>query len=230
MLACTPCHGARGQGTQDDYFPRLAGKPYFASQDVPYPPSDTAPASGAVVARGQKLATQGDAARWIPACVGCHNPNFTGMEPGVPALLGLRVNYITAQLGGWRYGTRTAKAPDCMQVVAGRLSEDDVTALAAYLSGLPAPLKPRPLAAGSLVPPLACGSLAPTQVSSNAAQTSASPHSASPTATVISQGQYLARAGDCIACHTNPGDKLFSGSRPMPTPFGTLLIQHHAGP
>ena len=27
MLACTPCHGLRGQGTQDDYFPRLAGKP-----------------------------------------------------------------------------------------------------------------------------------------------------------------------------------------------------------
>ena len=27
MLACTPCHGVRGQGTQDDYVPRLASKP-----------------------------------------------------------------------------------------------------------------------------------------------------------------------------------------------------------
>src|SRR5262245_5655846 len=27
MLACTPCHGTHGQGTKDDYFPRLASKP-----------------------------------------------------------------------------------------------------------------------------------------------------------------------------------------------------------
>jgi mono/diheme cytochrome c family protein len=39
---------------------------------------------------------------------------------------------------------------------------------------------------------------------------------------LIAKGQYLARAGDCIACHTNPGGALFAGSRAMPTPFGTL--------
>ncbi len=38
----------------------------------------------------------------------------------------------------------------------------------------------------------------------------------------ISKGEYLARAGDCIACHTVPGGNLFAGGRPMPTPFGTL--------
>ena len=41
-------------------------------------------------------------------------------------------------------------------------------------------------------------------------------------AAIIEQGEYLARAGDCIACHTAPGGKLFAGGRPMPTPFGTL--------
>jgi mono/diheme cytochrome c family protein len=40
--------------------------------------------------------------------------------------------------------------------------------------------------------------------------------------TLIAKGEYLARAGDCIACHTNPGDALFAGGLPMPTPFGTL--------
>ncbi|MFX8293401.1 hypothetical protein ABTL29_19550, partial [Acinetobacter baumannii] len=25
--ACTPCHGNKGEGTSDVYFPRLAGKP-----------------------------------------------------------------------------------------------------------------------------------------------------------------------------------------------------------
>ena len=38
----------------------------------------------------------------------------------------------------------------------------------------------------------------------------------------IERGEYLARLGDCIACHTIPGEKMFSGNRPMPTPFGTL--------
>jgi mono/diheme cytochrome c family protein len=36
------------------------------------------------------------------------------------------------------------------------------------------------------------------------------------------QGLYLARAGDCIACHTKPGGKLFAGGLAMSTPFGTL--------
>ena len=47
-------------------------------------------------------------------------------------------------------------------------------------------------------------------------------HAAQSSTDVIARGEYLARAGDCIACHTVPGDKLFGGRRPMVTPFGTL--------
>jgi cytochrome c553 len=80
------------------------------------------------------------------------------MEPAIPGLLGLHASYISAQLGGWRYGTRTAKAPDCMQIVAGHLKEADVTAVAAYLASLPAPADPSPVARGTLPMPLECGS------------------------------------------------------------------------
>jgi mono/diheme cytochrome c family protein len=38
----------------------------------------------------------------------------------------------------------------------------------------------------------------------------------------IKEGEYLARAGDCVACHTAPTGKLFAGGLAMPTPFGTL--------
>jgi mono/diheme cytochrome c family protein len=38
----------------------------------------------------------------------------------------------------------------------------------------------------------------------------------------VQQGLYLARAGDCIACHTAPTGRLFAGGLPMPTPFGTI--------
>src|SRR5215469_167913 len=38
----------------------------------------------------------------------------------------------------------------------------------------------------------------------------------------VKRGEYLARAGDCIACHTAPTGRLFAGGFAMPTPFGTL--------
>jgi len=38
----------------------------------------------------------------------------------------------------------------------------------------------------------------------------------------IARGEYLARAGDCVACHTKAGGKPFAGGLPMATPIGTL--------
>jgi mono/diheme cytochrome c family protein len=40
---------------------------------------------------------------------------------------------------------------------------------------------------------------------------------------LVKRGEYLARAGDCIACHTAPEGRTFAGGRAMPTPFGTLF-------
>ena len=45
-------------------------------------------------------------------------------------------------------------------------------------------------------------------------------------ASIIEKGEYLAQAGDCVACHTAPGGKLFAGGRAMPTPFGTLYTSN----
>ncbi|HVX05411.1 MAG TPA: c-type cytochrome [Rhodanobacteraceae bacterium] len=38
----------------------------------------------------------------------------------------------------------------------------------------------------------------------------------------IRDGRYLARAGDCKACHTAEGGKPYAGGRPVPTPFGIV--------
>ena len=40
----------------------------------------------------------------------------------------------------------------------------------------------------------------------------------------INKGEYLARAGDCVACHTAPNGIAFAGGRAMPTPFGALYV------
>lgn len=196
VLACAACHGAQGEGTKNDYFPRLSGKPagylynqlvafrdrrrsyvpmnylleylpdaylqkmaeYFAEVRAPAPVLPPTTASEAVLAKGKALVTTGDPVRGTPACVSCHGPLLTGEQPGIPGLLGLHASYISAQLGAFRYGTRTALAPDCMQTVAARLTEADVTAVSAWLASQPVPADGSPAPAGSYPMGQLCGS------------------------------------------------------------------------
>jgi alcohol dehydrogenase (quinone), cytochrome c subunit len=46
--------------------------------------------------------------------------------------------------------------------------------------------------------------------------------SASGDASLIARGEYLARIGDCVACHTASGGKPFAGGLPIQTPLGTV--------
>lgn len=43
------------------------------------------------------------------------------------------------------------------------------------------------------------------------------------TPALIDKGRYLARAGNCIACHTVPGKTAYTGGRRIATPFGDLF-------
>ncbi len=72
------------------------------------------------------------------------------------------------------------------------------------------------LAAVAMFTPILWRSNAPTSSHSGPASTPAKQ------AELIKYGHYLARAGDCIACHTVRGGQQFAGGLPMPTPFGTL--------
>ncbi|MBX3587036.1 MAG: cytochrome c [Ramlibacter sp.] len=59
-----------------------------------------------------------------------------------------------------------------------------------------------------------------------AADPAPTPASASvpdPRDAAVVRGEYLARAGDCISCHTRPGGAPFAGGLPMKTPFGTII-------
>lgn len=72
---------------------------------------------------------------------------------------------------------------------------------------------------------LGAASPAPAQ-SSPSPQESAPPAETQPTAlsteTPQSKGEYVARAGDCIACHSVPGGKAFAGGLIMGTPIGAI--------
>jgi cytochrome c553 len=109
--------------------------------------------------RAQALIADGDAARGIPACVACHGDDLAGLEPGIPALVGLPEEYVVAQFGGWRTGVRRAQTPDCMATIARALEPADIRAIAHWLSAQRQAEAKRPASAGRFLPPLACGDL-----------------------------------------------------------------------
>ena len=52
---------------------------------------------------------------------------------------------------------------------------------------------------------------------------SSSPAAYAPTANNIARGAYLAKAGNCMACHTVRGGAQYAGGRVIDTPFGRVL-------
>ena len=44
-----------------------------------------------------------------------------------------------------------------------------------------------------------------------------------PSARMVERGAYLARAGNCMLCHTRRGGDAYAGGRAMDTPFGTVF-------
>ena len=134
---------------------------HFASLHPPYPPPAPPAASAAELERGRRLVVDGDASRGLPACAACHGDALLGARPAIPGLLGLPRDYLNAQLGAWRNGSRRATAPDCMAEVVRRMPPGDVAAVTAWLASRPVPQPARPAAAAPARLPLDCGGLAP---------------------------------------------------------------------
>jgi cytochrome c553 len=145
----------------DAYLKEIAT--HFSKQRPPFAAREAGSADPASLARGNTLALNGDFHTGVPPCMACHGSHLTGMEPGVPGLVGLRPTYVVAQLTRWRVGERHAIAPDCMARVAARLSDADVTAVAAWLATQTAPTNPAPEPAAIERMPYACGSQTPPQ-------------------------------------------------------------------
>ena len=208
------------QPLSDTYLMEIAQ--YFSALNLPYPAPQPTVASQETLAQGRSLVMQGDKSRKLPACVQCHGQAMTGVAPNVPGLLGLSNDYLNAQLGGWKTGQRRAHAPDCMAPIAKQLSNQEVAAVAHWLAAQPLPAqtqpqaKPSPWPAGS--DPINCGSALLIPAKPSAATPQPKPASA-----LAVQGAYLARAGNCMACHTAQGGDAFAGGRAIATPFGTVF-------
>jgi len=86
---------------------------------------------------GENLYRYGDASRGLPACTACHGPEGKGNGPArYPSVSAQHSLYTYNQLRAFASGERKAVANDMMQVVAARLSDEEMRALASYLQGL----------------------------------------------------------------------------------------------
>lgn len=114
----------------DDDLRNLAA--YFAAQK---PASGTAK-DRALVAAGQRLYRGGNSETGVPACSGCHSPDGAGVPAQYPRLAGQHGDYTVAQLQSFRSGERDNDPNAMMRMIAGRLSDKDMAAVAQYIAGL----------------------------------------------------------------------------------------------
>jgi cytochrome c553 len=107
----------------------------YASMSAPYVAQTTAP-DAVTLARGHQLAYQGDEARRVQACNGCHGPDGVGVLHAAPYLAGQSAEYLESALKAFRDGTRKNDAGQLMRSVAQRLDDADIAAVAGYFGGL----------------------------------------------------------------------------------------------
>jgi cytochrome c553 len=95
----------------------------------------TEPAPGAdVLMKGELLAKTGNWSKGVPACFQCHGDQGQGVATHFPAIAPQSAIYLANQLRDWKSGSRHNDPQGLMKTVAERLSEEDVTAVAAYLA------------------------------------------------------------------------------------------------
>ncbi len=83
---------------------------------------------------GQSIYRGGIASKGVPACAGCHSPNGAGIPAQYPRQGGQWAEYSNAQLLAFREGVRKNSAQ--MTIIATKLSDQEMKAVADYMAGL----------------------------------------------------------------------------------------------
>lgn len=88
------------------------------------------------VALGQRLYRAGNPEKGVPACSSCHGPDGAGIPAQYPRLSGQHAQYTVHELQAFRTGERSNDPNQMMRMIADRLSDEEIQALADYISGL----------------------------------------------------------------------------------------------
>lgn len=103
---------------------------YFSRQkSEPHPTSNAR-----LAAQGMFIYRQGGKATEVAACIGCHGERGHGTE-NLPRLAGQVASYLATQLKNFGARVRTNDNA-VMHTIATRMTEEEIVAVAEYLSGL----------------------------------------------------------------------------------------------
>ena len=91
-----------------------------------------------LVGKGEALYRGGDVTKQVAACIACHGPTGNGNPAAAyPALKGQHAAYTAKQLRDYASGDRVSDGKTrIMREIAGKLSADEIDALASYVQGL----------------------------------------------------------------------------------------------
>lgn len=85
---------------------------------------------------GQKLYRAGNAEKGLPACAGCHGPAGKGIPVQYPRIAGQYQEYLEAQLKAFRSGERANDPNKMMRMIAIKMTDAEIRAVADYIAGL----------------------------------------------------------------------------------------------
>ena len=105
---------------------------YFSSQA-----GSQGAADEKLVAAGAKLYRGGNKKKGVAACIACHGPTGAGNPSAkFPSLSGQHAAYLEKAMKDFRSGARTNDMNKMMQLVAEKMSDAEIAAVASYISGL----------------------------------------------------------------------------------------------
>lgn len=118
------------QGMPDQDMQDLAA--YFADQQI-----EIGAANEELAEQGESIYRGGIPDKNVAACIACHGPAGGGMAAaGFPRIGGQHATYVAQQLQQYRDGERNTDGNRMMRAVAENLSDDEIEAVASYVSGL----------------------------------------------------------------------------------------------
>ena len=117
-------------GLSDDEMRELAK--YFSKQELKLSQAQ----SNGTGSDGEKIFRSGIFDKNVPACAGCHGPAGHGIPAKFPRLNSQHADYIKNQLQQFATGQRANDAASVMRMIAEKLTEKEMDAVADYIQGL----------------------------------------------------------------------------------------------
>jgi len=85
---------------------------------------------------GEKIYRGGIASVGVPACASCHGASGAGVPVQFPRLSGQHADYVLTQLKAFYSGERANDNAKVMRMIASKMSDAEMAAVADYIQGL----------------------------------------------------------------------------------------------